>query len=725
MLPTEKKRASLSRGMDLRRRGYRLKEFFGTRRGQTVAAALAYLVFAVAHTWPFVIHPGDTILGVVGSDLTSNITKYRELEQDLQPPFLPGDIPDLDAPMGLNTEWTVDLASFGSSTALWALSVVFGAIAANGIWVLMSLTLSALSMFLLARWLTGHAGASFLAGLAFGFWPYSFSSASVPFGQEWVLVLLVWRMLVLLERPTTRNALFAGLSAALTIYWTPYWLLIGGVLFATLGVVCLIIAATRGQWMAQLRAQVIAGAVPVAFLIVVFAAASGTDFTGVPEREASENITLSARPLMYLLPDPGNPFVGEESGDILREQYPSDAAVEGKTAFLNPLYLGVSTMLLALVGFLWTVRHFLSLRWNALRERISSAVIAVSAGGLTALVFSFPPEVTIGGVVINFPMHYINQLTTTFRVTARFGVVVMLAVCILAAIGARELLRRARPSMAAPLVAVLAVVIAADLYVEPDVRATRVSFPSIYTALKSQPEGIVAEYPLGLAVTQRDNFATWHQDAHGFPLFNGWRAKSESETMKLDLDDLEDRRTIPALAQLGVRYIVIQRLITPPPNLPKPGSRVNGLELLDEDWFGAVYRVTAQPATVIALSKRGFDHVEAGPDGIWRWMILQNAQLDIRGSCAPCDARLTFRAGPGYNVPRRIIVRDARGRVLARRRVAQTKTLVTVPLRFSRHTTVTISTDPPPKPAYELGPLPDARPLGVRLWRPLTVKAAR
>jgi hypothetical protein len=370
------------------------------------------------------------------------------------------------------------------------------------------------------------------------------------------------------------------------------------------------------------------------------------------------------------------------------------------------------------------VRRFGSRRLAALRDRVPSAAVAAAAAGFTALVFSFPPEVTVGGTVINFPMHYVNQLTTTFRVTARFGVVVMLALCIFAALGARELLRRTKPVAVAPVIAVLAVLIAADLYVEPAKRSTRVTFPSIYTTLKQQPEGIVAEYPLGLAVTQRDNFATWYQDAHGFPLFNGWRAQSESEMMKLDLDNLEERRTIAALAQLGVRYVVIQRLLDPPPNLPAPGSAVPGLALLDEDDFGALYRVTEPSAPAIALSKSGFDHVEANEEGVWRWMVRQDAKLDVRGSCAPCDAVLTFRAGPGYNVPRRVTVRDAAGRVLARRQVARDKTRVRVPLRFSRHTTVTISTDPPPKPAYELGPLPDARPLGVRLWRPLTVRPA-
>ena len=56
-----------------------------------------------------------------------------------------------------------------------------------------------------------------------------------------MFVLLTWRMLVLAEKPTLRNGLWAGLSALLAMTWIQYNLLIGGVLFATLSVIALVL----------------------------------------------------------------------------------------------------------------------------------------------------------------------------------------------------------------------------------------------------------------------------------------------------------------------------------------------------------------------------------------------------------------------------------------------------------------------------------------------------
>jgi hypothetical protein len=704
------------------RRGGRIRTLFDTRGGQTAVVALVYLASSILITWPFAIHPGDRIFGVVGSDLTSNITRFRELAQDLQPPFLAGDVPDLDAPMGLESDWTVDLASISSSSALWALSVAFGGVAANGIWVIATFTLSALSMFLLARWVTGHAGASFLASLAFGFWPYSYAHASVPLGQAWVLVLLVWRMLVLLEQPSARNGLLAGLAGVLTVSWTHYWLLIGGVLYVTLAAVCLALAAARRSFFEQLRGQAISAALVLGFVGFIYAVASSSGFEGVPERATGENIAYSARPLMYVLPDPGNPFFGDEAGEILNKHYSSTGALEGKTAFLNPLYLGIATMLLGLVGALWTVRRFVRRRAAAFKDGISGAAVGAAAAVLVALIFSAPPEVTIRGTVINFPMHYVNQLTTTFRTTARFGLVVMLGLCIFAAIGARELLRRLPSRMGAALLVPLAVVIAADLYVERDPRTTEVTFPRIYATLRGEPEGILAEYPIDVAVNQRDNYATWHQDAHGFPLFNGYREDTDSESMKLDLTDLSRKATIPTLRHLGVRYLIIRRLGLAPENLPKPGSRIKGLRLLDQDEYGALYRVTAAPAPAIVLSKRGFDYPEGDQSGTWRWMRSRSAQLQIGALCDPCNVILRFRADPAFRIPRRLTFTDEHGRVIARRRIGRLDTQIKLSLRLHGRTVLTMTSDPPPRSARDLGLGPEARPLGVRFRQPLIIR---
>ncbi len=75
-------------------------------------------------------------------------------------------------------------------------------------------------MFMFTRWLTHHAGVALIAGLAFGYWPWVFGHAWIGLGHGWVFVVLAWRALVALERPTVRNGLFTGLAAVLCMTWT-------------------------------------------------------------------------------------------------------------------------------------------------------------------------------------------------------------------------------------------------------------------------------------------------------------------------------------------------------------------------------------------------------------------------------------------------------------------------------------------------------------------------
>ena len=161
------------------------------------------------------LDPADTLYGVVG-DLTSNVAGFQQLAEERQAPFLPGRLTEINAPEGVTNNWALHVAAFGSSTTLWLLSLAIGSVAAHGVVAVSGYTLSAFAMFLLARWVTGHAGVAFVVGLAFGFWPYMYGTGYTwpHYIHLWVLVLLVWRMLVVADAPTPRNGLLAGLAAA-------------------------------------------------------------------------------------------------------------------------------------------------------------------------------------------------------------------------------------------------------------------------------------------------------------------------------------------------------------------------------------------------------------------------------------------------------------------------------------------------------------------------------
>src|SRR5207248_6208775 len=97
------------------------------------------------------------------------------------------------------------------------------------------------------------------------------------------------------------------------------------------------------------------------------------------------------------------------------------------------LSLGYTVLLLAVLGAvvaLWGRRWFPAL-----------LALAVSVAGA---LFSFPPSERVGPLDAHFPSFYLVNWLPYFRVYARFAMIVMLGVTLLAAFGYDDLLARAR-----------------------------------------------------------------------------------------------------------------------------------------------------------------------------------------------------------------------------------------------------------------------------------------
>ncbi len=681
-------------------------------RGQAVLAAAAYVGFALAITWPFAVAPGDTLFGGVGSDLTAAVTHFRELADAGQPPFLAGHMADLDAPEGLTTQWSLDLASFPSSTLLWLSAEAFGGIAGYGLLPVVNFAGSAFAMFLLIRWLTGSAGAGFVAGVAFGFWPFAFSAANVPFGSGWVLVILVWRMLVVLREPSVRNGLLAGAAAVLALAWTPYWLLIGGVLYAVLVVYALVAARSRSQGGRQLKAQALAAAVVLGWLAAVWIVGSSNSFTDVPIRSSEDSVRYSARPLMYLVPGPQHPLLGDATTDFLGDRYfhPDSAAA------YTPIYLGIVTLVLALAGLV-------AVFWPRIRKRAGPphateiALLGIALV-LVAGLFSGPPEVQILGATIKTPVDLVSRVTTSFRAVARFAEVVMLGLCLLVGLGVAALLRHRSPTAKVVLVVALSTLLAVDLWNREPPGPTRVEYPAVLTRLAERPAGVVAEYPI-LAAVNSGSDTIFYQQAHGHPLLNGFRRDTETESYKVELQALQDTQTVHELARIGVRYVLVRQLGIPSPGVPDAGAQIPGLRLVDRDSYGALYEIVARPARIAVHATKGFSIPEGDPVRFIRWMSASTATLKVRAPCAPCDGTLVFTSGT-HAVPRRLTVSDETGRVRARVTISSAGQPVRVPVRIERTGVVKLHIDPPPQAPSELDPRnPDTRPLGVFIGFPI------
>jgi hypothetical protein len=652
--------------------------------GASLAAFAVYVLGAVVVTWPLVQDLGSSwYLSPARpfGDYTSVIAHLRELVDGLHNPFLPGRIEAFNAPDGLPILWVVNIASFASTLVLYVLALLFGATAGVGVFVLAGFALSALAMFLLVRRLTGNVWVALIVGWAFGFYPYVIANGEHPHHiHGWPFVLMAWRMLELAERPTRRNGVFAGLATLVLLGWTPYYILLGGVAYATIAVASLAVAARGRSLRAQLVPQAICAAIVLAFVVAIQALSlvdEGAAAVGATST-IQDLIAQSARPLNYLLPTSAQPLLGGWSFDHLTAR-----GWEGHTE--KQLYVGWTVIALALIGLVVALSRRVPPLLRALAV-VGAAVVVV--GGL----FSGPPQVAVAGELVPLPAWFVHDVVPGWRIYSRFVIVVMLGLCLLAAVGLTRLaaVRRWGPV----LVGAAAVLVPIDLWARHAGTVRTLEEPSIYATLRAQPDDgkAVAEYPLSPTNAAEDYDDLYRGRFHDRPLLNGYPPRTADEGRALGLLALEDPNTAGSLSLLGVGYVVLRNERPTAPGVPESGDPGRGFELLDRDGFGRLYAV--RPEQPFAAIRSGFGAPEGGPGGRRRWQGDRTSAWELRGDCARgCDLRFVAES---FGPPRRVTLTAADGRRVLSRTVSAAPRTVRARVRFDRALRLTLAVDPGP-----------------------------
>lgn len=653
-------------------------------------AALFYFAVACFFTWPMAQDPFSIIYAGTG-DPIGTMAIWRELAQQDSLPILPGTLRDFGAPEGMPIPWQRNLASAPGVMLPYLLTKAFSPAFALGAMTLLGYTVSGTAMFAFARRLTGAVWPSLIAGWAFAFFPFALIKGFGHYDFVWggVLVLAIWAMIGLMERPTVRRGFAAGAVVSGAMTFSPYFILFGGVLWLTLAVVGVGVGVARHDLRATLRGQAAAAVVVVGFLgmLVGLASAAGSDeATGVRTAGIDELNTYSARPWEYVVPPAGNPWVGDRTGPWLNER------IHGSNPSESTLYVGLSVILLAAVALLFLVRR-------RLPAPVARATIALALVALVALLCSAPPQGRVLGVTIPFPLHFISEITTTWRVYSRFVIVVMACLAPLAAIGLWAA-TRTRPTVwrYGILTAATAIVIL-DLWGRlPEPRVNRLADPAIMVALDRQPaRGIVAEYPMD---EPGYGFYTdlYYQQVYGLPVLGGYGEGTVADMRAQSLTNLEDPLTARRLWRLGVRYVLLRNGPAYSPNAD-PGTPTKDFRFLDEDVFAKLYAVRPRArAYTFAYPLLGFGGVE--PDTGGRWITQEEAEIALEGVCrSTCRGTVSFRA-LSFNGPRTLTVRDAKGDVVLRTKVEGWRT-VKVPVRVRNSGRLRLETSPGPASVSE------------------------
>lgn len=327
-------------------------------------------------------------------------------------------------------------------------------------------------------------------------------------------------------------------------------------------------------------------------------------------RPESALYRYSAKPLEYLIPSEFNPVTGSVAKDLAERVHDGGRHYFDKTVFLGFLPLGLAA--------------FGVMRWRRTREReIEFPVVLFTVTGLAAVFFSLAPHVSLGVFEVPTGAALAYPVFPMFRYVSRFGLVAILSVAVLAAVGFRFLEGRLRTDAGKWLAAFgLGAVILAEHAIGPPYQVKDMTVvPPAYHWLASEPgDFLVAEYPMDPSGYTVDDFQyAFYQRTHRKRIVNGSVSGSDGDAFLYWTRELTAPGTTALLATLGVRYALVHKHRYGEGELEAIGQTAG---LKAEKDFGdiRVFRISARPSDH-AFATGGFYRPETWAGGEeWRWM---------------------------------------------------------------------------------------------------------
>jgi hypothetical protein len=373
----------------------------------------------------------------------------------------------------------------------------------------------------LTRYFTPSLPAQLVAAVIFAFAPYRF--AHIGHLELLWTAFLPWSLLGVyrvLEQPTVRRGLTLGLAVGLQALCSVYYFLflIVWLIPATL----LAPLHLRIQWS---RRHLVAGAIAIitaAVLVAPYVGPYSRARDALPPRAEAEVHRYSAVLTDYLRASESNRL------------YPSFAS---ESPDERSLFVGMIAFTLAAVAMI-VVRTRVTLTFGVL------ALVAV--------------ELSLGVNGVTYPLlREVLPAFTSFRAPARFGVLALLAIAVLAGLGAAPLLARATSRRRRLVSALLIAGLSLEYWSAPvGTRPAETEVPPVYAWLAAQPPSVVLELPLPTPQTLWQ-FETSHQYQsiyHWQRLVNGYSGYAPHAYLRL-LEAMRDFPSEPSMALLRARQV--------------------------------------------------------------------------------------------------------------------------------------------------------------------------
>jgi hypothetical protein len=417
------------------------------------------------------------------------------------------------------------LEGFVAAPLLWA---GVRRVLVHNVLLLGAIITSGVAMFVLVRHLTASASAAVVAGIIFAFAPYRFDHY-MHMELQWAvwMPLAFWAVHRTIDSGRLRHGLQAGAFAVLQMLSSVYYgIFLGIVLAIGTG---LLLLGLRGPRAVRAAGALAAGGASAALLCAVYAQPYLATKSTVGGRPGSEIIRYSARASDYLRATPDNLMYGEGPADVGLSE--------------RRLFPGLVPIVLALVALLLRPPH---------RDALLYLVV---------LLVAFEMSLGFRGYSYRFLYEHLS-IFGGLRAPARFGIVVLMCLAVLAGYGYAAL----SDSLPAAGRRVLAALIPCALLLEYRVAPLPLvpydnAAPPIYVLLAALPRGVVAEFPMPTprGLPGPDAFYTYMSTFHWRPLVNGYSGFYPSSylTRLNDVRRFPDARSIEVLRRAGVSYVIV------------------------------------------------------------------------------------------------------------------------------------------------------------------------
>ncbi len=446
----------------------------------------------------------------------------------------------------------------------YLLAIVTSPALTYNIQVLSNLFLAAFFMFLLVRRITHDDYTAFFSGVIFGFCPYIFVRSWQHLGETyiWAIPMVLFCLFRLRDKNTLTvkiaiiiSFVIASLNLFILVYilvivalllfyllirWNENKIFIRRILFISL----FVFLALLPQMYPVIRQMFILKATPPS----VF---------NPYHRPFEDLFAQSARPLSYILPTSMHPLFGPFTRKFVGTKLYGTSFTE------HTLYLGWVPLLLAFSAFR---------AWRRMRKKKDkdncvfsnserSDILFFSLVALIAWLISQPPWWNFGPFKIFMPSYLGYKVLPMFRAYCRFGIVVMMAIAVLAGFGLKGILSsRKRKGKRLALAALFSCLVLFEFWNYPPYKVINIAkAPDVYSWLKAQPENtVIAEYPLD-ARSPNDLYKLY-QITHEKKMINGTVNTSTgrlAHEVAQELIILSDLTTAQKLHWLGVRYVLV------------------------------------------------------------------------------------------------------------------------------------------------------------------------